>query len=99
MLSSALYAIELLAWDVFLGFGLLSAAYVFPGSGIRANVRWSLLITGFLCLVGAIGPILGDMVMQRVGMLGYGIALPISSLILARFFRHEGRVIHGAKPE
>ncbi|NNC99352.1 MAG: hypothetical protein HKN85_04140 [Gammaproteobacteria bacterium] len=86
---SALYAIELLAWDVFLGLCLLSAAFVFPGSGIRTKVRWCLLITGSLCLFGTIGPILGDMVIQRIGILGYGIGLPISSLVLAWFFRRE----------
>lgn len=96
---SALYAIELLAWDVFLGLCLLSAAYVFPGSGIRAKVRWCLLISGSLCLLGAIGPILGDMLLQRVGILGYGIGLPISSLVLAWFFRREEGRGYAKEPE
>lgn len=90
---STLYAVELLAWDVFLGLSLLSAAFVFPGVGIRAAVRWSLVTAGGLSLLGAVGPIVGDMALQRIGILGYGIALPIASMLLARFFgRREGVV-------
>lgn len=82
---STLYAVELLAWDLFLGLSLLSAAFVFPGPGGQAAIRWSLLVTGALSLFGAIGPILGDMALQRIGILGYGLALPITCLLLARF--------------
>jgi hypothetical protein len=96
---SVSYAVELLAWDVFLGLSLVSAACVFPGLGIRAAVRWSLATTGTLSLLGAIGPILGDMALQRVGMLGYGVGLPIASLVLARFFRRHEVTIHPGGPE
>lgn len=84
---STLYALELLAWDVFLGLSLLFAASVFAGAGLNAAARRSLAVTGALCLVGAIGPITGVMALQRTGILGYGIALPITCFILARFFR------------
>ncbi len=91
---STLYAVELLAWDVFLGLALLSAACVFPGSGIRAAVRWFLAATGALSLLGAIGPILGEMALQRIGIFVYGIALPITCLVLARFFRRPEEGLH-----
>jgi hypothetical protein len=84
---STLYAVELLAWDVFLGLSLLCAALVFVGSGVRAFARWSLAVAGTLSLVGAIGPIVGDMALQRIGILGYGVGLPIVALILSRFFQ------------
>ena len=74
---STLYALELLSWDVFLGLSLIFAAPVFAGSGRRAGARWSLTITGTLCLIGAVGPIIANMTVQRIGMLGYGIALPM----------------------
>lgn len=92
---STLYAVELLAWDVFLGLSLLSAAFVFTGPGIRATARWSLLMAGSLSLLGAIGPILGDMALQRIGILGYGVALPIASLVLARLYGHQEKTGHG----
>lgn len=83
---STLYAVELLAWDIFLGLSHLCAALVFVGSGIRALARWSLVLAGALSLLGAIGPIVGDMALQRIGILGYGVGLPIAALVLSRFF-------------
>lgn len=84
---STLYAVELLAWDVFLGLSLLSAAFVFVGPGLQSAARWALLAAGALSLLGAIGPIVGDMTLQRIGILGYGVGLPIAALVLSRFFR------------
>lgn len=84
---SMLYAVELLAWDVFLGLALLFAASVFNGNGRRAAIRWMLSITGALCLGGAVGPLLNNMVVQRIGILGYGVLLPITCVLLALFFR------------
>ncbi len=86
---STLYAVELLAWDYFLGLSLLCAALVFVGSGIRAFARWSLVAAGVLSLIGIIGPIVGDMAFQRIGILGYGVGLPIAALVLSRFFRRN----------
>ena len=87
---STLYAVELLAWDVFLGLSLLFSAPVFAGSGRFALVGRALAVTGALCLIGAVGPMVGDMALQRIGILGYGVGLPICCVILARFFYHQG---------
>jgi len=86
---STLYAVELLAWDIFLGLSLLCAALVFVGSGTRAFARWSLVVAGALSLLGAIGPIVGDMALQRIGIFGYGVGLPIAALALSRFFHRN----------
>ena len=89
---SMLYAVELLAWDVFLGLSLLFAAPVFIGPGLHSRARWLVTATGALCLIGAVGPIVGDMAIQRIGIVGYGILLPISSLILAIIFFKSNRM-------
>lgn len=89
---STAYAVELLAWDVFLGLSLLFAAPVFVGAGVFAAARWSLAITGALCLAGTIGPITGSMALQRIGILGYGVGLPVSCVILARVFRRHAEM-------
>lgn len=86
---STLYSVELLAWDIFLGLALVFAAPVLAGPGRRARARWALFATGVLCLLGSIGPILGNMVVQRVGILGYGIVLPISCVFLAQVFHED----------
>lgn len=46
----------------------------------------ALLISGALALIGAIGPITGNMALQRIGILGYGIVLPIAAFMIAVFF-------------
>jgi hypothetical protein len=88
---STLYAIELLAWDVFLGLALLFAAATFVGPGLFAGARWSLILTGVLCLLGAAGPLMGNMAVQRIGILGYGVVLPVCCVIVGLAFRRQGR--------
>lgn len=80
------YAAELLAWDWFLGIALLFAAPVFSGTGSEAAVRRGLWISGGLALAGTMGPLLGDMRLQRIGILGYACVLPIVFYMLARLF-------------
>lgn len=87
---STAYAVELLAWNLLLGLSLLSAAAVFRGPGITAVTRWTLVVTGTLCVVGTTGPILGDLALQRTGIVGYGVGLPVVSLLLALEFRRRG---------
>jgi hypothetical protein len=82
---SPLYALELLAWDVFLGLSLLLAAPIFRARD-RA-VTTSLLVTGGLCLLGTLGPATGDMRFQFIAVVGYGALLPVTSYFLAAHFR------------
>ena len=86
---SAAYAVELLAWNLFLGLALLFAAPVFGGSGLERRVRRGLLISGSLCVTGIVGPALGSMRLQLVGVLGYAVVLPVVCFMLARLFRGD----------
>jgi hypothetical protein len=88
---SRAYAAELLAWDVFLGLALMFAAAVFAGAGRQRAVRRGLLACGGLCLAGAIGPAVGNMRLQLVGVLGYAGVLPLVSVLLARLFAQPAR--------
>jgi hypothetical protein len=92
---SPLYALELLAWDVFLGISLLFAAPVFQGAGLNQAIRISLFATGGLCIAGTIGPATGDMRFQFVAVAGYGALLPVTCLLLAQVFR-RGHGMHRA---
>jgi hypothetical protein len=83
---SRVYATELLAWDVFLGLALVFAAPVFDRRGPERGVRGGLLACGVLCLAGAIGPAVGNMRLQLVGVLGYAVVLPGVSVLLAKVF-------------
>jgi len=58
---SMLYAVDVVAWDLMLGLSLLFAAFVFTGRRYRV-VRWGLLVSAALCLVGLVGPATEDSV-------------------------------------
>jgi len=83
---------------LFLGLSLLFAAPVFVGPGMHAVARWWLTVAGALCLAGTAGPIVGDMAIQRIGILGYGVVLPVASATLAVVFHRDGRRIRGSRP-
>jgi hypothetical protein len=85
---STLYALELLAWDVFLGLALcfLSAAYV--GRGLKRYIRSGLIIAGVLCLTGILGPASGDMRFQFIAVVGYGLIMPVIWLMIAIDFQN-----------
>lgn len=91
---SPVYAVELLAWNLFLGLALLLAAPVFDGGGRERSVRRGLLISGVLCVAGTVGPAVGNMRLQLIGVLGYAGVLPVVCFMLARLFRME-RGQHG----
>ena len=86
---SVWYAAELLAWDVFLGLSLVCAAAAFPRGPSTTSARRAMALTGALCLLGAAGPAIGDMRIQRIGIFGYGVALPLTCLLIARVFKQQ----------
>lgn len=90
---SPAYALELLAWDVFLGLSLVFAAFTFQGGRRENRVKRGLLVCGFLCLAGAVGPAVGNMRLQLVGVFAYGGMLPIVALVLSRTFRGDARAV------
>lgn len=83
---SVIFALDIVAWDFFLGIALILAAFVFRGAGLPALVRRGLLLSGVLCLVGLIGAPLGNMSLRNVGIAGYAVVLPVVLLVLARLF-------------
>jgi hypothetical protein len=84
---STAYALELLAWDLFLGLSLLFAAPVFKGGNLEDAVRTGLYVGGTLCLAGILGPATGDMRLQFIAIVGYAGVLPTVSLLLVLLFR------------
>ena len=53
-------------------------------------VRRGLLVCGVLCLLGVVGPVVGNMRLQLVGVFAYGGVLPVVCLLVSRLFRSEG---------
>lgn len=83
---STAYALELLAWDVFLGLALVAAAATVEGDGAARRARRALVACGALCLAGTVGPAVGDMRLQRVGVFGYAVVLPVAAWLVRRVF-------------
>jgi hypothetical protein len=94
---STFLALDLLAWDLFLGLSLLFAAPVFSGCRLNVAIRCALLLGGALCVAGVFGPGLGLMRLQFLAIVGYAFVLPVICGLLAVRFRRE---LHAAaKPE
>lgn len=88
---STTYAIELLAWDLFLGVALMFTAAALDPAKTAFALRRLVQATGVLCLAGLAGPASGDMRLQFVGVFGYAVLLPVAAYGLARWFRaHQG---------
>lgn len=92
---SAAYALELLAWDGFLGLALVCAAAAIPhDTHVRSartddQLRRCLSASGALCLAGLAGPAFGRMQWQFVGVFGYAVVLPLSCYRLAQRFGED----------
>jgi hypothetical protein len=84
---SLLYAMELAAWHLFFGLSLLFAAPAFRGGGLDAAVRVGLIVAGALCLVGLVGPAVGDLNWRMIGVVGYGLVFPVACVPLGLSFR------------
>ena len=86
---SRTYAAELLAWDVFLGVALVAASAALDDtSRARAASRLA-VVCGVLCLVGTVGPVVGNMRLQFIGVFGYAVLLPILAVLLMRVFAKQ----------
>ena len=86
---SPTYAAELLAWDVLLGLSLLFAAFAFRGDKLQKTVRRTMLVCGSLCIMGALGPGSGNMRLQFIAVVGYGLIFPVICLLLALLFQRS----------
>jgi hypothetical protein len=85
---SVVYALDILAWDWFLGLSLLCAVPVFRGHGrLEKALRYSLTGGGVMCIAGMIGPAVGNIDLRLVGEFGYWFVFPAIALMLAMFFK------------
>ena len=80
------YAVDIVAWDLFLGLALLFGATAFSGGKLERTVRTGMLLAGALCVAGLIGPFVGDLRFRWVGIFGYAVIFPAVCFLLARFF-------------
>jgi hypothetical protein len=84
---SVVYALEILAWDVFFALSVLFAAAVFGGSRLTAWIRALLIASGTLAFAGLSGAFVGNMQVRNIGVVGYAGVFPVAALLLAILFR------------
>ncbi len=94
---SVIYALDILAWDLFFGLSMLFAAPVFRGDRLQTAVRICLQASGILSLAGLIGPMVGDMQIRMIGVVGFAGVFPVACLLLAKVFdRADGQEYPGS---
>ena len=86
-------AVDLAAWDFFLGFGLLFASAIFKGDRLQVAIRASMIVSGLFCLVGVAGPASGDLRLQYPAIVGYAFIFPFVCLLLAILFARSDQPV------
>ena len=85
---SVVYALDILAWDIFFPLSMLFAAPVFWGSRLAAWVRVLMIASGVLAFAGLSGVVVGDMQLRNIGIVGYvGVFLVVAALLAFLFYR------------
>jgi hypothetical protein len=106
---SVVYALDILAWDVFFPLSMLFAAPAFraarrihghPGAGRLAPwIRRLMIASGLLSLAGLAGVATGDMQVRNVGIAGYvGVFVVVAGLLAVFFLRTPPRSSDPADP-
>ena len=88
---SVVYALDILAWDLFFGLSMLFAAQVFKKDRFERNLKKLLITTGTLSLIGLIGVPLQNMQIRNIGIIGYAITGPVAFLLI-------GKILGRSKP-
>lgn len=84
---SVVYALDILAWDVFFPLAALCAACSVRGAGLAAVVRGLLFASAGFAFAGLAGVPLADMSVRNIGIVGYAVLFPIASALSAVVFR------------
>jgi hypothetical protein len=85
---SVVYALDILAWDIFFPLSMLFAAPVFGGSRLAGWIRVLMIASGVLSLAGLSGVVVGDMEVRNIGIVGYvGVFLVVAALLTVFFYR------------
>jgi hypothetical protein len=92
---SAMFALEILGWGLFLGMAALCLVLVLRGPGLRTWIARLFGLYGLLGLVCAAGLIL-DSPVAAVGFLAWGAVLPLAAGLIAVVFRPGARHPAGA---
>jgi hypothetical protein len=87
---SVVYALDILAWDVFFALSMGFAAPVFSGSGLADAVRALMIVSAVFAFAGLSGVVANDMRLRNIGIVGYvGLFLVVNALLVVLFWRAD----------
>lgn len=83
---SVVYALDILAWDLFFPVSVLFAAPVFKKGRLEHWTRILLRVSGVLALAGLAGIFLNDMQVRNIGIVGYAVVFPVAAALMGILF-------------
>ncbi|MCX6179719.1 MAG: hypothetical protein NT163_10230 [Chlorobiales bacterium] len=83
---SVVYVTDVLAWDGLFGLSALFAAPLFRGDRLRSSIRFLLVASGVLSIIGMIGMPFDDLSLRMMGLLGHAVIFPVAVMLLAVLF-------------
>jgi len=84
---SVVYALDILAWDVFFALAVLFAAPLFGGGRLARWIRVVLATSGVLAFGGPAGAVTGDLPLRNIGIVGYVGVFLVAAVLLGVLFR------------
>ncbi|MBK8698545.1 MAG: hypothetical protein IPN29_02980 [Saprospiraceae bacterium] len=89
---SVVYALDVLAWDLFFGLSMLFTSKVLKKGGLERKVKLLLLLSGTLSLVGLIGLPLQNMQIRNIGIVGYAVVGPFAFLLMGILIGRQNQI-------
>ncbi len=86
---SVIYTLDILAWDWFFALSMLFAALVFKKGKLERTVRFFMIASGVLSLLGLLGIPLANMNVRNIGIVGYTIVALVAFLLMGIVFRRS----------
>lgn len=86
---SVVYALDILAWDVFFPLAAIFGALAIQGMGLLGVARNLLFGSAALGFIGLSGVPLSDMNVRNIGIIGYVLLYPIAAALLSIVIRRE----------
>lgn len=87
---SVVYALDILAWDVFFPMSVLFAAPVFREGRLESWIRSLLVLSGVLAFAGLAGVVANAMQLRNIGIVGYAVVFPVAAVLTGILFRKSG---------
>jgi hypothetical protein len=80
-------AIDYLAWGLFLGLAFICAAFTIPKKNSPKMLRGTILLSGCLCLIGFMGPVMNIVSMWYIAVMGYTAGIAVMSVEIIIFYK------------